>query len=296
MSLPLCNRCKRRYAVYRRPSSGEKLCIPCLFWSLVGQVRKALHYYSMIHSKDKVLFALRWDKPAESIEALRIFRKAASSFEPRISILCVDRLLNCDAVLKVIERIDPTLGTSLMRIRITNPSHVPRSFTESVKLLEYTAARVASKEKFNSVVIPVFRDEMFLFSFAGFVHVDKTLIGDSLPVKVGEEYRIVKPFFYVLGVDVAVLTYNDSFLRDSGREFGGGCIFSEAELGLIRRLQVLTASSLEVVYSSAKTVEILQSFIVGSRNRCSVCLSFSDEELCRFCKAFELQGIDIRFS
>jgi len=250
----------------------------------------------MIRSKDKVLFALRWDKPAESIEALRIFRKAVSSFEPRISILCVDRLLNCGTVSKVIERIDPALGASLIRVYITNPSYVPRSFTETVKLLEYIAARVASKEKFDSVVIPVFRDEMFMFSFAGFVHLDKTLIGDSLPVKVGEEYRIVKPFFYVLGIDVAVLAYNDPLLRDSQRGLGGGCVFSEAELGLIRRLQALIASSLEVVYSSAKTVEILQSFIVGSRNKCSVCLSFSDEELCRFCKAFELQGIDVRFS
>jgi len=241
---------------------------------------------------------LRWDKPAESIEALRIFRKAASSFEPKMSILCVDRLLNCDAVLKVLERIEPTLGASLMRVHVTSPSssYVPRSFTESVKLLEYIAARVASKEKFDSVVIPIFRDEMFLFSFAGFVHVDKTLIGDSLPVKVGDEYRIVKPFFYVLGIDVAVLAYNDPLLRDSGREFGGGCTFSEMELGLIRRLQALTASSLEVVYSSAKTVEVLQSFVEGSRNRCLICLSFSDEELCRFCKAFELQGIDVRFS
>jgi len=242
------------------------------------------------------LFALRWDKPAESIEALRIFRKAASSFEPKIGILCVDRLLNCDAVLKIVERIEPTLGVSLMRVYITSPSYVPRGFTEAVKLLEYIAARVASKEKFDSIVIPIFRDEMFLFSFAGFVHVDKTLIGDSLPVKVGEEYRIVRPFFYVLGVDVAVLAYNDSLLRGSGRGLGGGCVFSEAELELIRRLQALTASSLEVIYSSAKTVEILQSVIVGNRSRCSVCLSFSDEELCRFCKAFELQGIDVRFS
>ncbi|WP_069807315.1 TIGR00269 family protein [Vulcanisaeta thermophila] len=62
MEPPICTRCGRRVANYYRASSGEKLCLHCLFNSIEDTVLWTIRKYGLIEPNDRVGIAISGGK------------------------------------------------------------------------------------------------------------------------------------------------------------------------------------------------------------------------------------------
>ena len=62
MDLPLCTRCGKRPANYLRRSSGERLCLNCLFRSIEDTVLWTIRKYRLIEDSDRVGIAISGGK------------------------------------------------------------------------------------------------------------------------------------------------------------------------------------------------------------------------------------------
>ncbi|MEL9991927.1 MAG: TIGR00269 family protein [Thermoproteus sp.] len=71
--MPLCTSCGKRPAQFFRRSSGEKLCLPCLFRSIEDRVRRTIREEKMIEPGDRVAIAISGGK--DSLVLLDILGK-----------------------------------------------------------------------------------------------------------------------------------------------------------------------------------------------------------------------------
>jgi Predicted ATPase of the PP-loop superfamily implicated in cell cycle control len=62
MDLPVCTRCGKRLANYYRASSGERLCLNCLFGSIEDTVLWTIRRYRLIVDGDRVGIAISGGK------------------------------------------------------------------------------------------------------------------------------------------------------------------------------------------------------------------------------------------
>jgi len=75
--MPLCTSCRRRTAQYYRPTSGEKLCLACLFKSIELKVLETIRRENMIVKGDRVGLAISGGK--DSLALLYILGKLRTS-------------------------------------------------------------------------------------------------------------------------------------------------------------------------------------------------------------------------
>jgi len=280
---PLCTLCGKRGAVYRRLASGEKLCRLCLFRSVAKQVRKTVHYYKMLKKGDTVLYILRGDELALSVEAFAILHTAVKDLELVYSILCPSDIVNCSSIetrLKSIAR-DATIDVVPEHYHL---DEVPRTFAYALKYTEALAAKIALERNLNCILTPLFRDELALLLIYGLLTVSKTVFGESMPVKYIEGVRVSRPFHHVVSTDVIYLTVTSQDLSYLCEKSYNPYMMSSDKFA--KRAKEILLKSPELMYSSAKSAELLQSFITAGSTRCRVCGSFSSGEICEYCRAF----------
>ena len=105
----LCSSCRRRVAVYKRVTSGERLCRLCLFRSVVKQVRKAVHYYKMVRRGSAILYVIRPEAVGESLAGLHTYKVATKDFNLRYYVLCLSDVTDCDLVKNAVGHSDVEL-------------------------------------------------------------------------------------------------------------------------------------------------------------------------------------------
>lgn len=273
----ICSACRKREAIYKRISSGEILCKLCLFRSLVKQVRKAVHYYKMVNRLSSVLFIIRPDAVSESIVGFNIYRRATRDFELKYNVLCIDRLVDCEAVKKSVDE-------KSVNLIVIESNFKTQKFIELVKYVDAIAVKISKKLGINFVVTPLFRDELTMLSLLGILTVSRTIFSEGLPIKIVDNVKITRPFFYVISPDVAMLRYLEGVDIDP-------LILIECD-GFTQKAKKMLFSSIELAYSSIKTVELLQSYVFGVSTRCRYCGAFNLNTVCDVCEKLS-QYIDI---
>jgi len=278
-----CKICRRRRPVYKRITSGELLCRHCLYSSVVKQIRKAVNYYTIVHRGERALFIARPDRPLESAFALQLLSRAVHDLDVEISVICYSSFIDCQKFTWLLE--DLGIKAKVFEVWIPrDTAYTNLCFVELIKLAEAIAHYLAYKYNFNTVLTPLCRDELTLLSLLGLLKVSKSVFSESLPVKLGDGIRIARPFFYVISMDILYLTYTS---HSVARYINAIQPFiprlDNVESALARHSKDILWTSTELMYSSAKSVEMLQSYIVGSAKRCRYCLAHSDAEVCDYC-------------
>jgi len=263
--------------VYRRAASGERVCSTCLFNAVVDQVKKALNYFAMVRKGSRVLFVVRPDKPLESLIALRVFIKAAKDFDLEIHALCIDGIAPCNEIGSQLQE----LVKEVHRYRFVGD--LP-SYMHMVKAVSSICAKVAREIDAETCVEPYTRDELTLFALLGILRVEKEVFSEGLPVKKIDRLKIARPFYYAISHDIAALTYLRRELRDLYADTIPFISFSKSELVVLQGFAKILAGSTELAYSSHKTVELLQSYLIGDSPRCRFCGAFADSDTCRYCR------------
>uniref|UniRef100_A0A7C2ZLU5 Cytoplasmic tRNA 2-thiolation protein 2 n=1 Tax=Ignisphaera aggregans TaxID=334771 RepID=A0A7C2ZLU5_9CREN len=264
-----CSACKRREAIYRRKSSGEQLCKLCLFHSLVKQVRKAIHYYKMVVRSGSTLFIIRPDAVGESVVGFNIFRRATRDFQLSYNILCIDGLVDCSMARNLI-------GIPYDNFIVAEATFKTTRTSELLKYIESVSVKAARKINAQFVVTPLFRDEMAILSLLGILTTSRSIFSEGLPVKLVDSIKIVRPFFYVISSDVAVLAALDDMIVEPK-------VVLECD-SFMKKAKNIFLNSVELMYSSIKSVELFQSYVFGSSSRCKYCGAFSLSDVCDVCK------------
>lgn len=267
----LCSSCKKRYAIYKRKSSGEFLCKLCLFRSLVKQTRKAVNNYHMISRKQSMLYIIRPDAVGESVEGLVIYRSAVKDLEAKIYALCINNLTLCEDVEQML------LGKIETCLK-TNANYIPSNKIEMIKLVEALAVSIAKKHGIELIVSPLFRDESTIFSLIGMLTVSTSILSEGLPIKTVSGIKIIRPFFYVMSIDVSILRITDKI--DLEPQISIACD------DIVNKAKATLYSSIELMYSSIKSIEIIQSKVFNSLNKCRYCGAYSSNEVCEICRKF----------
>ncbi|MEM0371217.1 MAG: hypothetical protein QXG46_00845 [Ignisphaera sp.] len=267
----LCTSCRRRYAVYKRRSSGEILCKLCLFRSLVKQTRKAVNHYQMMHRNGSALYIIRPDSIGESIIGFSLYRNSIKGYDTKIYVLCIDGITRC-------QDIEPFFNGKTSKYLKVDISYVPSNKIEMVKFVEAIAVRIARKFDIEFIVSPLFRDELTLFLLAGILTTSGTIFSEGLPMKIVDNIKIVRPFFYVMSVDVVIMKILDHV--DIEPNIGFECE------NYIRKAKSMLYSSLELMYSSTKVIELFQKYAFDSSKRCRYCGAYTSSNLCNVCERF----------
>lgn len=267
----LCSSCKKRIAVYKRKTSGEYLCRLCLFRSLVKQVRRAIHYYRMIHRSSSVLYIIRPEAVAEAVAGIQIYRGATKNFNLNYYVMCVNGITDCNGV-------EGFISSDVHKIVVVEAKYKPENAIDLIKFLESLAVRLAKKLGIRFVVTPLFRDELSILSIIGVLTTSRTAFSEGLPIKISNDVIITRPFFYVISADISMI-----------KVLEGIDILPRFELKcdeFMQKAKKLLHSSPELMYSSIKSIELLQTYVFGSPNRCRYCGAFSSNEVCDICKKF----------
>lgn len=283
-----CMRCKKREAIYVRATSGERLCKLCLRDSVVKQVRKALNYYKMVTRGSGVLFVIRIDKPLLSLTALSLYKSAAKDFSVKLHALCFQvkgATEYCRQLMGAVK--DEEVDVTILEVEPTPPLY---NFVAATKFMEAAAFEVARRSGFRFISTPLFRDELLLFTLLGILKISKTVFGEGMPVKYMGEIKVVRPFYYVVMSDAIFLTMLRHNIEDLELAlYGTHCVASASDSEFNALARRVMYESPELMYSSGKAVELLQSYIIGGSQRCSVCGSFSDSDPCDYCRS--LRGL-----
>jgi len=268
----LCSACRKRNAVYKRRSSGELLCKLCLTRSLIRQVRKVVHYYKMANKLSTVLFIVRPEAVAESIVGFHIYRGATKDLQLTYNVLCLNSLTDCSIVKNYINQ-------NVSRFIEVELNFKTSNLVEVIKFVEAVAVKVAKKLNIQFIATPLFRDELTLLSILGILITSRTVFSEGLPIKTVDEIKITRPFFYVLSPDVSIIKTLDNIVIDSQTMI-------ECDK-FMQKAKKLLFNSIELLYSSIKSVELFQSYVFGVSTRCRYCGAFSLEPVCDICKKFQ---------
>jgi len=281
MNNVVCKNCRKEPAFYLRPYSGEFVCKQCLRKGLVKQVRKTLSYYPIVKRRERVIYVIRLDRPAESIAFLKIFK----NFVKR---------LDLDMHLVVPEELRPTIDKHLERLmkvpNIVDVSYIhitrfePQNFVELIKLHEVLSLSLSSEIGSTTVLMPLFREELVFLALLGLVKASRTIFGDSFPVKQWRSLKVSRPSYLVSLIDMIAYVYTDPDLLELMDSVPNTVFFDTIEKSLVETLIDVAYSSKELVYASRKSVELMQSMFISSPARCRLCLSFTEGgEICDIC-------------
>ncbi|MEL9939501.1 MAG: hypothetical protein QW348_01080 [Ignisphaera sp.] len=277
----LCSSCGKRVATYYRLTSGEKLCRLCLFNSVAKQVRRTSHYYKMFRKNEKVIFAIRGDDIALSLESFFVLNNAMKDFDLEYKILCPNNLIDCRIVE---EEARKHVKNGLEIYEVNYPVDIiSKSIVYMVKYIDAYAAKIALENHVEYVVSLLFRDEISMILMLGLLLISKTVFGEGMPIKYVENVKIVRPFYNVLSHDILYLAYSSQEILKMDNSTNSVKVNVD---GYIKKAYSILTRSPELMYSSSKSIEMLQSFIISKPSRCHLCGSFSDENVCEYCKVF----------
>lgn len=268
----LCSSCGKRVAVYRRRTSGEALCKLCLFRSLVKQVRKAINCYKMVNRSKSVLYILRPEAVGESVIGFNIYKNAIKGFDIDLSIMCINGITDCKSV-------EESLNKYVNNFIIIETNFMPANLAESIKFSESIAIKIARKHNIQFIVTPLFRDELTLLSLIGIITISRTIFSEGLPIKIVDDIKITRPFFYTVSLDISIIKMLDKITLEQKIELKCSNVMESAK-------KILYAST-ELMYSSIKSVELLQTYVFGSVTRCKYCGAYSLDSVCDICKGFQ---------
>lgn len=224
-----------------------------------------------------MLYLIRPDAVAESIIGLNIYRVATKGFELSYNVICVDGLTNCDDIRHI-------TGGNIRQFVTIATVFKPTNIVELIKFLESLAIKIAKKIDAKFVVTPLFRDELTILSLAGILMVSRTIFSEGLPIKVLGDIKVSRPFFYVISADISILGFLERLEIESKLEL-------ECD-EFIRKAKRLFYTSTELMYSSIKTVELLQTYAFGSTAKCKYCGAYSLDNVCEICKKIH-QYVDV---
>jgi len=244
---------------------------------LVRQVKRALGEFSMLRPNTIVYFVLRPDKPLESLEMLQILRSATGKHGTVIKPVIPPLFKGYEEVTEYLRTLgyEPIEGAKVP---------TPQSYVELVKFCEASALLTVDKK--GVVAAPLLRNDMVLLALLGSTLGDKEVFSESTPVKKHLEKSIIRPFYYVTAADIAALTFTDNKLRALEGVVEPCTPMTKHEKVTSEMLRELTWSSSELLYSSSKTIELLQKLALGLGYRCRFCLGYTlnKDMVCSYCR------------
>jgi len=269
-----CKHCGK-IARYYRVTSGEILCIHCLENGIYKQIRKYFTLYNAVKRGYRIAYLIRCDMIAQTTSLLKILSKFVRALNLEIMVLVPESVLN--EVQRIVHSLD------IGRVKIVSYSFKvePRSFVELLKLNEILLKNVASKYGLDSALSPIFRDELSLTAFLGVVKASKHIFSEALPLKRQGSFVIARPFYFVTLFDAAALAY--LYGIENLFDYSIRYELSRDELVVRKYFLEVVWSSRELLYSSRKTVELLQSYILSRSTQCDLCLAYSDSNPCPTC-------------
>jgi len=274
-----CSSCRKRLAVYKRIVSGEKLCRYCLYNSVVKQVRKAVHYYKMVRKNGSAIYILRPERILSSIEGLYILISALKDFNVALHVLCIYDFIDCETLSKLFPSV------TFINIRVGDKEFKSIQLIELIKFYEVVAIKIAREKFIESILVPLFRDELSILLLYGLLMISKSIFSEGMPIRiVDDNISLSRPFYYVTSIDIIYLSLTDKKIPLKTEEKEDTLYSFIKEREFWRKAKDILIRSPELMYSSSKTVELLQSYVIGSKaTRCKYCGSYSDSDLCEIC-------------
>ncbi len=270
-----CSSCRKRHAVFKRRVSGEKLCRLCLYRSVVKQVRRTLHYYKMIKKNSNIMFLIMANKPLLSIVALSIYESTIRDFNVNITVLCFNRYIDCKKISNIIR-------ANSYRIIEVDDKFTTKDFIEWLKYGEYMAIKIAREIGIEFIAVPLYRNDLTTLSLFGLLTTSRTIFSEGLPIREVDNIKVTRPFYYVVSDDVLYLTLTSKHIMEldlNGYEF-------EEKAKFFKNMGIILKNSPELMYSSSKSVELLQSYIFGNVKKCKYCGSYDISDTCSYCSKF----------
>ncbi|MEM2528691.1 MAG: hypothetical protein QXG40_04765 [Ignisphaera sp.] len=268
-----CSSCRKRDAVFKRRTSGEKLCRLCLYSSIVKQIRKALHYYKMIKKNSNAAFLIMANKPLLSLAALSVYESAVRDFNIDITVLCFDKYTDCG-------KISSSIKASNHKLIEVKDRFIARNFIEWLKYGEYMAVKIARESNIEFIAVPLCRDELSILSLFGLLTASRTIFSEGLPIREVNDIKITRPFYYVVSNDMTYLASTSKSIMEidlNEHKF-------EEETNFFKHAKAILQNSPELMYSSSKSAELLQSYIFGRSKKCRYCGSYDVSDICIYCE------------
>ncbi|MEM0026584.1 MAG: hypothetical protein QXT53_01435 [Ignisphaera sp.] len=244
-------------------------------------MRKTSYYYKMFRKNERVIFAIRGDDIALSLESFFVLSNAMKDFDLEYKILCPDNLIDC----KIIgEEVKKHVKNNFEIYEVKYPVDIiSKSIIYMTKYIDAYATKIALEDHVEYVTSLLFRDEISMMLILGLLLISKTVFGEGMPIKYVENIKIVRPFYNVFSQDILYLAYSSQEILRINDSVNRIEINVD---GYIKKAYNILTKSPELMYSSSKSIEMLQSFIISKPSRCYLCGSFSDEVVCEYCKAF----------
>ncbi len=267
----LCSNCGKRNAKYYRATSGESLCEKCLLNAIYKQVRKFLTLYNVVKRGDSIVYIVRPDRPVESIASLKVFFKFVKGLSLRLHVLIPRNIPR-----RLLE--DLHNGCEFIEFELLVR---PSSWVELIKVLDIIAIDQCRALGLRTALTPLYRDELTLLAMMGLMETSPSIFSEALPVKRGYGIVIARPFYYVFSSDIVALAYLNG-MYESAIDYL--IVMNDKESIIERHFYPIMWRSRELMYSSRKSVELLQSYVLSNKVTCRLCLARSLKDPCLICE------------
>ncbi len=271
-----CEHCGRK-ACYYRLASGELICANCLENSVYKQVRKYLTLYNVVKRGQRAAYLVRYDKVSQCVAMLKVLLRIAKVLDLRLVALVPEHAL--DNVSKTL-RILRSEGCKLVPYSLLyDPKAL--SLVEYVKLNEIILRDIIEKHELDVAFSPLFRDELSLLAFMGIATAAKHVFSEAFPLKKVRSLLIARPFYFVTLFDATALSYLHGL--DELMDLSIPHSLEPHEKLITEQFYEITHGSHELLYSTRKSVEALQTYVISNATRCSMCLAYSNTDPCPSC-------------
>ncbi len=232
-------------------------------------MRKYLTLYNVVKRGHSVLYVARPDRVPESVVSLSILKRFVKALNLKLYLL-VPR--NVESVFKEFEGVAESIIKYELLLK-------PLTWLELVKCLDMLSVEMCRKLGCQVALTPLFRDEMTLFAVLGLLEAAPHIFSEALPVKRGNGISLARPFYYVFSSDIVALAYlNGAYL-----DYESPVRLSEQECVVVKHVYGILWRSRELMYSSRKSVELLQNVVLANKATCRYCLAKTSMDPCPIC-------------
>ncbi len=272
----LCTNCRRREAKYLRAASGETLCGKCLANGVYKQLRKFFTLYNVLKRGSSTIYIIRIDRIPESLAILRVLNRLLGNLSTR-------RIMLVPKGLRAVN-LGQLVPLDVAEIAYYEVPSELSSMAELIKALDTVAKNACMMFNASVALVPLFRDELTLLMIQGLLDSAPHIFSDALPVKRGSGVCIARPTYYVFSADAVAIAYLSRLYELIPPETAKLPSLNARERVVVKHMYPILWRSRELMYSSRKSLELLQSFILAKTNRCSICLARSSEDPCPLCR------------
>ncbi len=266
----LCTVCKRREAVYKRTYSGDLLCKPCLRRQLTRQIKHSLGSQGILKPRQHVIVALSPLAPLQSLTLAEIATSIEAKYGSKVTILYNKNTIKINN--NRMQR-PPVDAVELIVADDMLPKE-DMTYTECMRFERATAVIHAIQNGADAVILPYTRD-MLAIAMLEATASDWTYLSEARDYLAGAKPAIA-------GLSRVESEAASAYAALSGYDAQPLC---KPRMLLSKVFKRIARGRPELVYSTAKSIELLSTQAGVKARTCRICGGYTRQgDVCSICK------------